>query len=247
MDITALKEGISREIEERSEELKTLSRQLHDNPEIALQEKQAAAWLSGYLEKNGFTVESGISELPTAFKGRYGQGEPVIALLAEYDALPKIGHGCGHNLIATASIAAGVAGRKVVDSLGGTVMVIGTPGEELTGGKAIMVNREAFSDVDAAMIVHPGGGNTVIMNTLACQTLEVEFFGKAAHASAEPEAGINALEAMIISYNAINSLRQHIMTKPGSTGSLPMAARRPTSCRHIPRPVFSCAPRTMNT
>jgi amidohydrolase len=213
LGIAALKEGITREIEERAEELKALSRQLHDNPEIAFQEKQAAAWLSEYLEQNGFTLEHGTGELPTAFKGRYGKGKPVIALMAEYDALPKIGHGCGHNLIATTSIAAGVAGRKVVDSLGGTVMVIGTPGEELTGGKAIMVNRGAFSDVDAAMMVHPGGGNTVIMNTLACQTLEVEFFGRSAHASAEPEAGINALEAMIISYNGINSLRQHIKDK----------------------------------
>ena len=137
----------------------------------------------------------------------------MIAVLAEYDALPKIGHGCGHNLIATTSVAAGVAGKQVVDSLGGTIMVIGTPGEELTGGKAIMVNRGAFKGVDASLIVHPGGGNAVRMNTLACQTLEVEFIGKAAHASAEPEAGINALEAMILSYSAINSLRQHIRDK----------------------------------
>jgi len=213
LDIIALKDGIAREIEGRAEELKALSRQLHDNPEIALKEERAAAWLGDYLEQNGYAVERGTGELPTAFKGSYGRGEPVIAVMAEYDALPKIGHGCGHNLIATAAMATGMACRQVVDKLGGTVIVIGTPGEELTGGKAIMVERGAFNDIDAAMMVHPGGGNAVRMNTLACQTLEVEFFGKAAHASAEPEAGINALEAMILSYNAIDALRQHIRDK----------------------------------
>ncbi len=213
MEITAVKDAVVKEIESRSGELEELSRQIHDTPEVAFKEQQAAGWLSGYLEENGFSVERGICELPTAFKGKYGRGKPIIALLAEYDALPKIGHGCGHNLIATAAMAAGVAARRAVDSLGGTVLVVGTPGEELLGGKAIMVDRGAFDDVDAAMIVHPGGGNTVVMNTLACQTLEVEFIGKAAHASADPESGINALEAMIQSYNAINSLRQHIKDK----------------------------------
>jgi amidohydrolase len=213
LDTGELKKLVVKEIEDRSEALGELSRKIHDNPETAFEEYQAAAWLSAYLEEDGFSLERGICEMPTAFRGSYGNGKPTMAILAEYDALPKLGHACGHNLIATSTVAAGVASRRAVDDLGGSVVVIGTPGEELTGGKAIMAARGAFNDVDAVMIVHPGGGNTVCMNTLACQTLRIEFSGKAAHAAAEPERGINALEAMIQSYNAINSLRQHIKDK----------------------------------
>jgi amidohydrolase len=218
LGIAALKTSVIGEIDTRSRQLGELSRKIHANPEEAFQEFKAAAWLTEYLEENGFSVEKGICKLPTAFRGRYGTGEPVIAILAEYDALPKLGHACGHNLIATSAIAAGVASKRVVDELGGSIMVMGTPGEELYGGKAIMVSRGAFDDVDMAMIVHPGGGNRVVMKTLACETLEVEFLGRAAHAAAQPEAGINALEAMIQSYNAINSLRQHIREKARING-----------------------------
>jgi amidohydrolase len=210
LDIGELKALVIGEVEARKKQLGELSQQIHDNPEIAFQENQASAWLAGYLEENGFSVEKGICELPTAFRGRYGRGGPVIAILAEYDALPKVGHACGHNLIATSAVAAGIASRRAADELGGSVTVIGTPGEELYGGKAIMAERGAFDNIDAAMIVHPGGGNRVTMKTLACQNLDIEFTGRAAHAAADPEAGINALEAMILSYNAINALRQHI-------------------------------------
>ncbi len=218
MDIDKLKSAIAGEIDSRYGELGELSKKLHDNPEIAFEEEKAAEWLTEYLEKNGFSVEKGICKLPTAFRGRYGSRQPVIAFLAEYDALPGLGHACGHNLIATSAVAAGVASRRAVDELGGSIMVFGTPGEELYGGKAIMAGRGAFTDVDMAMISHPGGGNTVVMNTLACETLEVEFIGKAAHAAAEPETGISALEAMIQSYNAINSLRQHIRDRARING-----------------------------
>jgi len=213
LDTGELKASVIGEIDNRYQQLGELSQKIHSNPEVAFQEFKAAAWLAEYLEANGFSVERGICELPTAFRGRYGTGELVIAILAEYDALPKLGHACGHNLIATSAVGAGVAAQRAVDSFGGSIMVIGTPGEELYGGKAIMAERGAFDNVDMAMIVHPGGGNRVVMNTLACQTLDVEFFGKAAHAAAKPEAGINALEAMIQSFNAINSLRQHIRDK----------------------------------
>ena len=213
LDIGELKATVIREIDARYQQLGELSRKIHDNPEVAFKEKKAAAWLAGYLEESGFSVERGICGLPTAFRGKYGKGEPVIAILAEYDALPKLGHACGHNLIATSAVAAGVASRLSVDELGGSVLVIGTPAEELYGGKVIMAARGAFDNMDMAMIVHPGGGNRAIMSTLACQTLDVEFIGRAAHAAAQPEEGINALEAMIQSYNAINSLRQHIRDK----------------------------------
>jgi amidohydrolase len=211
MDIRELKKSVVKDIDASYPGLRELSQKLHDHPETALAEHQASAWLGEFLKRNGFKVESGICELPTAFRGSYGKGSPIIAFLAEYDALPKIGHACGHNLIAAASVAAGVACRQAVDRLGGSIMVFGTPAEELHGGKAMMAERGAFTDVDAAMLVHPGGGgNRVAMSTLACATLEVEFFGRAAHAAERPEEGINALEAMILSFNAINSLRPHI-------------------------------------
>ncbi len=213
MGITELKNTVGKDIDSSYKKLRELSRKLHDNPETAMEEHRAAIWLTEYLEQSGFKVEKGICDLPTAFRGKYGKGKPVIAFLAEYDALPKIGHGCGHNLIATSSVAAGVACRKAVDALGGSVMVFGTPGEELAGGKAIMAERGAFADVDIAMIIHPGVSNHVVVNALACQNLYIDFYGRAAHAAADPEAGINALAAMILSYNAIDALRQHIREK----------------------------------
>jgi amidohydrolase len=213
LDIGELKATVIREIDTRYQQLGELSRKIHDNPEVAFKEKKAAAWLVGYLEESGFSVEKGICGLPTSFRSEYGKGKPVIAILAEYDALPKVGHACGHNLIATSAVAAGVASRPAVDELGGSVLVIGTPAEEFYGGKVIMAESGAFDGVDLAMIVHPGGSNRATMSTLACQTLEIEFFGKAAHAAAKPEEGINALEAMIQSFNAVNSLRQHIRDK----------------------------------
>ncbi|MFC2001097.1 M20 family metallopeptidase [Chloroflexota bacterium] len=213
MDTGKLKTSVTAEIDACSQQLGELSRKIHSNPELAFQEYQAATCLTEYLERNGFSVERGIYELPTAFRGSYGKGKPVIAILAEYDALPKLGHACGHNLIAAIAVGAGVACRQVVDSLGGSIAVIGTPGEELYGGKVIMAGRGAFDDVDMAMMVHPEVKNVAVTQFLACQTLDVEFFGKAAHAAAKPEAGINALEAMLQSFAAINSLRQHIRDK----------------------------------
>jgi amidohydrolase len=213
LDTSELKASVINEIDSRYQQLGEVSRKIHSNPEVGFYEFKAAAWLTESLEENGFSVERGICELPTAFRGSYGVGKPVIAILAEYDALPKLGHACGHNLIATSAVGAGVASKLAVDRLGGSIMVIGTPGEEIYGGKAIMAERGAFENVDVAMIVHPGGESTAAIYTLACETLDVEFLGKAAHAAAKPEAGINALEAMLQSFNAINSLRQHIRDK----------------------------------
>jgi amidohydrolase len=210
LNTNKLKEAIEKDIDSRLNPLGDISRKIHDNPETAMEERRAADWLVTYLRENGFTLETGIYELPTAFRAKYGKGKPVIGFLAEYDALPKLGHACGHNLIATSSIAAAIAAKLAVDELGGSIIVYGTPGEEGDGGKALMAERGAFRDLDAAMISHPGGGNQVMTNALACQVLDVEFIGKAAHAAADPELGINALEAMVLSFNAIDALRQHI-------------------------------------
>ena len=213
MDTEELKARVSGEIDARRHQLSELSLKIHSNPELGFQEVKAATWLTQYLEENGFSIERGICELPTAFRGSYGQGKPAIAILAEYDALPNLGHACGHNLIATCAVGAGVASKLAIDRFGGSILVIGTPAEELYGGKAIMADRGAFDNVDMTMMVHPGVCDVATTQALACLSLEVEFFGKAAHAAARPEAGINALEAMLNSFVAINSLRQHIKDK----------------------------------
>jgi len=208
-----LKAAVAGDIDSRKQQLEELSLKIHSSPEIASEEFKAAEWLTEYLEKHGFSIEQGTGGLPTAFKASYGEGKPVVAILAEYDALPRVGHACGHNLIATSAVAAGVASKMAVDRLGGSIRVIGTPGEELYGGKVRMAKKGAFDGIDAAMMVHPATENTVAIKSIACQTLDVEFFGRSAHAAARPEEGINALEAMILSFNAIDSLRQHIKDK----------------------------------
>ncbi|MFQ5996809.1 MAG: amidohydrolase, partial [Dehalococcoidales bacterium] len=210
MDTAELKTLVVSEIDNRRQQLNELSLKIHANPEVAFQEVKSANWLIEYLREKGFSIKQGICGLATAFRASYGQGKPAIAILAEYDALPKLGHACGHNLIATSAVGAGVAAKLAIDRFGGTILVIGTPGEEMYGGKVIMANKGAFDDVDMVMMVHPAGLNTAATRFLACQALEVEFFGKAAHAAARPEVGINALEAMLQSFAAINSLRQHI-------------------------------------
>lgn len=208
-----LKAEVSKQIDNHRQELIELSLKIHANPEIGFKEEKASGWLADYLAGNGFQVEIGVGGLATAFKASYGSDRPVIALIAEYDALPEIGHACGHNIIAASAAGAAVASKSVVDSCGGTVAVFGTPAEELFGGKVIMLKAGVFNGVDVAMIVHPGLANTVTTEALACIALDIEFFGKAAHAAAYPERGINALEAMILAYNAVNSLRQHIKSK----------------------------------
>lgn len=211
--IAELKTSVIKEVEAQHDQLCDLSLKIHSTPELGFQEVKASSWLTQYLEKRGFSIKRGICGLPTAFSGSYGQGKPVIALLSEYDALPKLGHACGHNLIAGSAVGGAAASKPAIDRFGGSILVIGTPAEELFGGKAIMVEQGAFNNVDIAMMVHPGVHDAVITQALACISLDIEFFGKAAHASAQPESGINALEAMLQSFTAINSLRQHIKDK----------------------------------
>jgi len=210
VDGKKLKEKLRAELEIRRSELVRLSLNIHDNPELGFQEVKAASWLSEYLKSNGFSVERNIAGLATAFRAVHGEGKPRVAVLAEYDALPGLGHGCGHNIIAASAVGAGVASKIVVDNLGGSIIVLGTPGEENFGGKIDMVKAGIFDDVDVAMMVHPSILNIAMERMLASSSLEVEFFGKAAHAAAQPSQGINALEAIILAFNSVNSLRQHI-------------------------------------
>lgn len=198
------------EIEARREQLIELSLRIHANPETAFREAKAAGWLSDFLEAEGFAVERGICQIDTAFRASYGSGRPRVAFIAEYDALAGIGHGCGHNIIATSALGAAIASKAIVSEAGGTALVIGTPAEEAAGGKVFMASRGGFEDLDVAMLVHPANRDVAVTYALACLELDVQYFGRAAHAAARPEAGINALDALVIAYNSVSALRQHI-------------------------------------
>ncbi len=207
----AIKRRASDEIERRKQELIDLSLRIHATPEIAFQEHKSSAMLADFLEAQGFALDRGICEIDTAFRATYGSGEPRIAFVAEYDALPGVGHGCGHNIIGTAAAAAGIALKSLLREDGdGTVLVIGTPAEEAAGGKVYMVARGAFEGVDCAMMVHPGNRNTFVAYALACLELDIEFRGKEAHAAARPEAGLNALDAMVAAFSNLGLMRQQI-------------------------------------
>lgn len=210
-DIEAVKRRVCDAVDGERQALLDLSHRIHDNPETAFQEVQASGWLADYLESRGFDVTRGAFDLPTAFMARKGSGAPVVAFLAEYDALPGIGHGCGHNIIATAGCGAGVALASVLDQAGGSVVVFGTPAEEGGGAKVTMVRRGCMEGIDAAMMVHPSGTREVDGGpVIARATFEVECFGRAAHAASSPDQGINALDALVIGYVGIAALRQHI-------------------------------------
>jgi len=209
-EIEELKAEVSHRVDAQHQELIRLSLKIHDNPELGLQEKKAASWLISYLQRNGFQVKEHIADLPTAFHAAYGRGKPTIALLAEYDALPGIGHACGHNIIAASAVGAAVASKFAIDRLGGSIVVVGSPAEEVFGAKIDIVRAGIFEGVDVAMITHPSVLNVLTVDALACVSLEVEFLGKSSHAAARPYEGINALEALLLSFNSINSLRQHV-------------------------------------
>ena len=205
-----LKRRVNEKIDGLKDELVAMSLQIHGHPEIAFEEERAALLLSDYLERGGFTLERGICQMPTAFRASYGKGRPRVAFLSEYDALPGLGHGCGHNIIGTASAAAGLATKAVLGATGGSVIVIGTPAEEEAGGKAYMVARGAFDDLDCAMLAHPGNRDIAVTYALACIELLVAYHGRASHAAARPEAGLNALDAMITAFTSLGLLRQQL-------------------------------------
>ena len=206
--IDALKEEIAREVRALHPRLIEVSHALHDKPEIRFEEHEAAARLTAELDEFGFEVERNVAGLDTAFVATYGTGEPVVGILAEYDALPKIGHACGHNLIATWAIGAGIALRRVLPEGSGTLKVIGTPGEEGGGGKVLMAEAGVFNGLAAAMMMHPRDVTYLDRGSLAISRFTVEFFGKSAHASSAPENGINALDAVLQVFFSINALRQ---------------------------------------
>jgi amidohydrolase len=211
MDAAELKRAVCAAVDDIREELLRLSHGIHAKPELAFEEREAAALLSESIRRSGLEVETGAYGLETAFAADFGSGDAGrVAVLAEYDALPEIGHACGHNIIASAAVGAGLALFALADRLPGKVRLLGTPAEERGGGKELMARKGAFDGVDAAMMVHPAGANLVNMPSLACSEIEARYRGRASHASAMPEQGINALDALVIAYQAIGALRQHI-------------------------------------
>jgi amidohydrolase len=191
-----------------------LSHRIHDHPELGFAEEQASRWITEVLADAGLDVEAGICDLPTAFRARAGHGPFHLAICAEYDALPKIGHACGHNLMAAMAAGAGIAAAQVADDLGLTIEVIGTPAEEVgnAGGKILLLERGAFEGIHAAMLVHPNPMpfDDIGEVTLAVALFDVHYTGKASHAGAAPEQGINAADAMTIAQVAIGLLRQQL-------------------------------------
>ncbi|MBO0811280.1 MAG: amidohydrolase [Microlunatus sp.] len=209
--ITELHGAISAAIGKIGPELIELSTALHADPELSMVEHRAAARISQLLEDHGFAVERGIAGLPTAFQGTVGDGKPVISFLCEYDALPGVGHGCGHNLIAAGGAGAAIALKEALgDDLDGSIRCIGTPGEEGRGGKIIEFREGVFDDVDAALMFHPGVQTQPWRHATACVDLEIVFHGIAAHAAGSPSQGRSALAAVIQVFNGIDALRQFI-------------------------------------
>jgi amidohydrolase len=201
---------IAAEVAGLADTLTEVSRDLHANPELALEEKYAARRLSGVLAAEGFDVRTGVGGLPTAFRGDAGSGGPVVAFLCEYDALPGIGHGCGHNLIAAGGLGAAIALRRAAPDLRGTVSCIGTPGEEGAGGKVLLLDAGVFDDVDAALMFHPGDRTMPVRHATASRTLTLDFHGRAAHAAGSPQEGRSALAAIIQFFVGVDSLRQFV-------------------------------------
>jgi len=197
-------------IEAARSELVELSEDLHAHPELSFEERRSAGLVADLLAQHGFEVAHGIAGMPTAFDARYGSGRLHLSFMAEYDALPEVGHACGHNLIAAIAVGAGLGLKAVADELDVTVSVLGTPAEEAGGGKVVMIDHGVFDDVHAAMMVHPWSFDRLESACLAVDQFEVTYTGKTAHASAAPEQGRNAADAMVIAQVAIGQLRQQL-------------------------------------
>jgi amidohydrolase len=207
------KQAARERVEQAREQLVALSHRIHARPELGFEEERACAWLCELLEEAGLAVERGVGDLPTAFAARAGSGPLHVVVCAEYDALPVVGHACGHNLIAAMAAGAGLALAQVADDAGLRVTVLGTPAEEGGGGKILLLRRGAFDGAHAAMMVHPSPYEMAEMPIIAVTQFQVAYTGKEAHASAYPYLGVNAADALVVAQTAIGLLRQHL--RPG--------------------------------
>lgn len=192
-------------------DLVAVSRHLHEHPELCFEERIAHATLTDFASQQGWAVERRAYGLDTAFRAHLDGGPgPNVAVICEYDALPGIGHACGHNIIAAAGISAAVGAAAVIGELGGRLTVLGTPAEEGGGGKALMIDRGALDGIDAAIMIHPADSDDIRMASLAISELHCRFHGRASHAASAPERGQNALDAAVLGYQGVAALRQHI-------------------------------------
>jgi amidohydrolase len=213
MTVETLKHQVCADIDRRAADLIAVSHDIHDHPELNFEERFAHDRLAGAIEAGGLAVERHAYGIETAFRADAGATGPVVAVLCEYDALPGIGHACGHNIIGAAGLGAGLALASVAHEAGGRVAILGTPAEEGGGGKVLLAERGAFDGVDAALMVHPADADLQWMSTLALHELHVRFHGEAAHAAAFPWDGRNALDAAVLGYLNLAALRQHL--RPG--------------------------------
>lgn len=204
-------EKIIQAVDKRKDTWFRISQAIGHKPELGNEEYFAQKTLGDALIFEGFEVTYGVADTPTSFAAVYNSGKPggKIGFMSEYDALPDIGHACGHNLIGTQSVAAAVALKDAADQFGGAVYVFGTPAEETSGAKVTMANAGLFDELDAAMMAHPASDYVKSGTSLAMDAIELRFYGKTAHAAAAPDQGINALDAVIQTFNGINALRQH--------------------------------------
>jgi len=200
-------------IERLYNELKEINHYIYSNPELGNQEFLACKRHVDFLKSYDFKVEEQFLNIETAFKAVYDSGKEgmTVAVMGEYDALPGIGHGCGHNMIGTLADGTGILLKSLVDKYGGKVIVLGTPAEETDGGKVDMADQGVFNEVDFAIMAHPSSKSFVSVESLAMEAIQFKFIGKPAHAASSPEQGINALDAVIQTFNSTNALREHVI------------------------------------
>lgn len=207
-----MKEKLYKEVEALKNDLWEINDFIYNNPELGDQEFKACEKLTNFLKAHNFEVEIGVVDRPTAFRATFDSKKPgaTVSYLCEYDALPEVGHGCGHNMIGVMSAGAGIVLSKVLQDIGGKIVVLGTCAEETNGAKVDMAEKGIFDDIDVALIAHPSDKTHESGTSLAMEALQFHFTGKASHAAAAPELGINALNAVILTFNGIDALRQHV-------------------------------------
>lgn len=226
------KQRLAAEVDARADCLISVSHRIHETPELCFEEHTAHDLLCSVLEGAGLEVERSAFGLDTAFVARAGSSGPNLAVICEYDALPEIGHACGHNIIAAAGLGAGLAAATAAEELGGQVSVIGAPAEEGGGGKCHLLDRGAFEGISAAMMVHPANHELTRMSTIAVEQLEVAYSGRSAHAAAAPHKGRNALDAAVLGYMNVAALRQHIRVDERIHGIFTRAGDKPNVVPH---------------
>jgi len=247
-DSSHLKKEVGRLTASLSDDLFEFSRALYDDPELSLEEIRASWRLTEILSRENFQVTRGVASLPTSFVAvaRGVRPGPAVAILAEYDALPDVGHGCGHNLIAGSALGAGMVLGRLRHQLPGEIRIIGTPAEETVGGKVLMVKEGIFDDLDAVMMIHPGTEFRVFTTSLACQSIEVTFEGKTSHAVAAPDRGVNALDPLVQLYVGVDALRKSLTSEVRIPGVIVEGGKRANLVPELAVGRFSIRARNRN-